>query len=507
MQTSNKTIAKNTLLLYFRLIVTMIVGLYTARIILQTLGVSDYGLYEVVGGFVSLFTVVNSVLASGTSRFLTIALGEGNTDKLKKTFSTALWLHLIFAVLFFLILESFGIWFFFGKMNIPLGREQAALWVFHLSVIATAISVIQVPYNSSLISHEKMNIYAYISLYDAGMKLLIVYLLSLGDYDKLIFYSSLLFVVNVSDVIIYYIYCRRKYVECVLTKTFDKIIVKKMLGFSLWNIFGNTASMGAGQGVNMVINIFCGTSVNAARGIANKVNGLVMQFVSNFLLAVNPQITKSYASGEYERMFNLSKEACKFGTMLILLIGMPLFFEMDFILKAWLGTVPEHTVFFARITILQSLITTMSRPMITILQATGKIKWTSLTVGIMLLMIVPVTYFLLSRGISIDIVYIVNIIPWVLEVFAYIWFIRHYTGVNTYEYLTQVFGIVVIIGFIGSLPGLFLHLYIENGILRVITVISATFLSMLLSILYIGFNKQQRILVREYVSKVVNRFI
>lgn len=505
MELSNNTIAKNTILLYVRLILTMVVGLYTARVVLRTLGVSDYGLYEVVGGFISLFTIVNTVLASGTSRFITIAIGKGDLDELKMTFSTSFWLHIAFAIIFVVIIESFGLWFFFEKMNIPAGREYAAQWVFHLSVLATATSIIQVPFNSTLIAHEKMDIYAYISIYDVCMKLLIVYLLTISRLDKLVLYASLLCLVNITDIIIYQLYCRYKYEECRFLKLFNSGLVKKMLNFSIWNIFGNAALVGSGQGVNMIINVFYGTSVNAARGIANKVNGIVMQFVSSFLLAVNPQITKSYASGDINRMFDLSKNACKFGTMMMLLIGMPLIMEMDIILKLWLGEVPEHSVFFSRITLLQSFVMAMSRPMITILQATGRIKWTSLTVGLMLLSIVPLTYYLLDIGVSIDVVYIINVIPWVLEVVAYMWFIKRYTGVHTSEYLTDVLYVIIVVCIVGTIPGYLLHIIIQSEIARLLIVVPVTFLSLLLSVAFIGLNKGQRTKIITYMLNKIRK--
>lgn len=289
---NNKRIAKNTLLLYFRMLITMLVSLYTSRVVLQTLGISDYGLYNVVGGVVTMFTFINGTLATGTQRFLTFELGANNKEKLHKVFNTAMALHELLALVLFLLVETVGLWFLYNKMNIEPGRMDAAFWVFQFSCITMLINVIQVPYISSIISHEKMDIYAYMSIFDVVMKLLIVFLIQVVDYDKLILYGFLYLIVNCISALIYNVYCRRLFEECKISRVFDKKIFKEMMNFSGWNIFGCASVTFQGEGVNILLNMFFGTVVNAARGIAFQVNAIVVQFVGNFQMAVNPQIVK-----------------------------------------------------------------------------------------------------------------------------------------------------------------------------------------------------------------------
>jgi len=358
---NNKRIAKNTLLLYFRMLITMLVSLYTSRVVLQTLGISDYGLYNVVGGVVTMFTFINGTLASGTQRFLTFELGANNKEKLHRVFNTAMALHGLLALVLFFLVETIGLWFLYNKMNIEAGRMDAAFWVFQFSCITMLINVIQVPYMSSLISHEKMDIYAYMSIFDVVMKLLIVFLIQVVDYDKLI--------LNCISALIYNIYCRKLFDECKISRAFDKKIFREMMNFSGWNIFGCASVTFQGQGVNILLNMFFGTVVNAARGIAFQVNGIVMQFVNNFQMAVNPQIVKHYAAGETNQMIKLSTVNSKLAAFLLLFILVPLFIEIDFVLHVWLGEYPAYAPIFLRIILIQSVIQTMTRPVVMMIHA------------------------------------------------------------------------------------------------------------------------------------------
>lgn len=413
---SNKRIAKNTLMLYFRMLLTMAIGLYTSRIILAQLGISDYGLYNVVGGIVTMFTFVNGSLSAGTQRFLTFELGQGNTERLKRVFSTAITIHTSLAVIILLLAESIGLWFLLNKMNFAPDRVDAAIWVYQFSIAACVVSVIQVPFMSTLVAHEKLDIYAYMSIYDSVMKLVIVFLLVFAPFDKLIFYSLLVLLVNISSAVIYNTYCRRHYEECHFVYSLDKDTFKRMFSFSAWDIIGSMASIGQSQGVNIVINIFCSTVVNAAYGISITVNNIVMGFVNNFLMAANPQIVKYYAQNQLHKMFSLVINTAKLASYLLLIIGIPVFIEIEFLLKLWLVEYPPYAPLFLRIILVQSWIQTLGTPTVRALHATGNIKIMNLSVGLLLLLILPVTYLMFRLKCSPGVVLIVNIIPWMIAI-------------------------------------------------------------------------------------------
>lgn len=439
---NNKRIAKNTLMLYFRMLLTLAVGLYAARIVLQTLGASDYGLYNVVGGIVTLFTFISGTLATGTQRFLTYAIGENNDTKKKFVFSTASYLHVFFALVIFVVSEIVGLYMLYYQMQIPEGRMQAAFWVFQFSTVAAMVAVVQVPYMSSLIAHEKMDIYAWISIYEAVMKLLIVYLIQVVEADKLILYAFLFFLVNLSTAFMYMLYCRNKYEECRMFGGFNKETFLEIASFSGWNIFGCGAVALQGQGVNILLNMFFGTIVNAARGIAFQVNGIILQFVNNFQTAVNPQIVKLYASDQKEQMMRLVINNSKMAAYLFLLIAIPLFIELEYVLSLWLGEYPEYTPIFLRIIIFQSLVQTINRPVVMAIHAVGKMKAVNLTSGTALLLILPVSYILLRMGASPVTVFIVNVIPWFFELFFELYWLKRYINFPFLGFYRKVYALV-----------------------------------------------------------------
>lgn len=305
-ESTNKRIAKNTLLLYVRILLTMVIGLYTSRVVLAELGISDYGLYSVVGGIVTMFTFINGSLNAGTQRFLTFELGRGDIVQLKKLFSTAIVIYTFLAMIILFLAETIGLWFLLNKMNFAPGRLNAAIWVYQFSIIACMVSIIQVPFMAALVAHEKFNMYAYMSIYDAVMKLAIVFLLTFAPFDKLIFYAFLILLVSTSSAVIYNWYCRKHFVECRFSWSFDKSVFKKMFSFSAWDIVGSVAVLGQIQGVNIIINLFCGTIVNAAYGIANTVNNIINTFAANIIIAASPQIVKSYAQNILMKCFRLS---------------------------------------------------------------------------------------------------------------------------------------------------------------------------------------------------------
>lgn len=505
---SNKRIAKNTTFLYFRMLLTLLVGLYTSRVVLQTLGISDYGLYNVVGGIITLFTFINSTLASGTQRFMSYALGEENFKKMKYVFSTAIYLHALFSIIIVIIAEVVGLWLLYNKMQIPDGRMVAAFWVFQFSIFATMVKMMEVPYMATLIAHEKMNIYAYISIYDVVMKLLIVYLIQIIYYDKLILYAFLLFVVHVSSALIYLFYCRAKYNETRSIAGFDRSTFKEIASFSGWNVLGCGAVALQGQGVNILLNMFFGTVVNAARGIAFQVNAIILQFVHNFQVAVNPQIVKLYASGQKDEMINLVLNNSKFAAYLFLIIAIPAFIEIEFVLKIWLGNYPDYAPIFLRIIIIQSLIQTMNRPVVMAIHAVGKMKAINLTSGSALLLILPVSYVLLKFGCSPVTIFLVNIIPWLFELLFGLYWLRKYMDFPMLEFYKKVYGVVFPIGgFALSIPYTVHFLIDENEILRFLAVGFLSIISTALIIAYLGISKSLRIKLFKKISSKLHNYI
>ncbi len=493
---NNKRIAKNTLYMYIRMLITMVVGLYTSRVVLATLGASDFGLYNVIGGIVVVLASINGTLATGTQRFLSYAIGENNEEKLNTVFSTAVLIHLIFAIILFIIAETIGLWFLSCKMNIPIGRETAAFWVYQFSIITTVINIIQVPYMSAIIAHERMNVYAYMSIYDVAAKLLVVYLILVAQYDKLIFYAALICVVSTTSALLYNVYCRSKFPECKLHPKMDWAVFREMAFFSGWNIFGCVAVPLQTQGLNILLNIFFNTIVNAARGIAVQINNIIIQFVNNFQTAVNPQIVKLYAAGQKEEMIHLVINNSKFAGFLYLIIAVPLFVEIEFVLDIWLVEYPEYTIPFVRIILIQSLIQTLTRPVVMVVHAVGKMKGPNLTAGIALLLAVPMTYVLLKMGLDPVSVFAINLIPWLLETFFELYFENKYIDFPIWGFYKNVYLLVFPIALVIVAVPYLVHVVLPiEGWWRFLVVCSISVITSSVVIFYFGLSKHLREMV------------
>ena len=389
---NTKRIAKNTLMLYVRMLFSMLVSLYTSRVVLNTLGVEDYGIYNVVGGFVAMFSLISGSLSASVSRFLTFELGRGDMDRLKEIFSTSLMIHLVLAGIVFILAESIGVWFLNTQMTIPPERLYAANWVFQASVLSFMFGLSSVPYNASINSHERMTAFAYIGILDVVLRLLIVLFIAYApfQFDRLIVYSLLLVAVWISLQCVYLWYCRKNFEECRQFRLhFNRKYLKDISGFAGWNFIGSSSALLKNQGVNLLLNIFIGPIVNAACGIAAQVNGAICAFANNFMTAVNPQLTKSYASGDKEYMFSLSERSTRFSFYIILILAVPIMLEADFVLTLWLKQFPEHTVNFVRLVFLLTLCEVLSSTLITIQLATGKIRNYQIAVGGMKMMNFP----------------------------------------------------------------------------------------------------------------------
>lgn len=407
---NNNRIAKNTLLLYIRMFFMLLISLYTSRVVLSTLGIVDYGINNVVGGVITMLGFLTGSLSAASSRYITYDLGKGDMAALKKTFGNILSIHFILAAIVLVLGETLGLWFMSTQLQIPPEREIAAMWVYQFSILSFILAVISVPYNATIIAHEKMSAFAYISIADAILKLLIVYLLVIIPYDKLIIYVILYFCIQAFDRIIYGIYCSRHFEETHTRLRYDGSLFREIFAFAGWTMNGNLAVIGYTQGLNILLNIFLGPTVNAARGIAVQVQSVCQQFCNNFQMAINPQLTKNYAQGDLDNMHRLLVKSSKFSFYILFFIVLPLMFKAEFILKLWLGIVPEHTVTFLRLMLIIGLLYTLSNPINVSVHATGNLKKFQLVEGTMLLTILPISYILLKFfGIRPEYVFVVHI--------------------------------------------------------------------------------------------------
>lgn len=479
------------------MLLTMVVSLYTSRIVLAVLGVSDYGLYNVVGGMVSMFSMFSGSLAGGTQRFLTYAMGEGDRMKLKKTFSISFGLHVGVSLFLFILAETIGLWFVCTQMNIPDGRMTAVFWVYQFSVISFIISLVQIPFMSCLIAHEKMDMYAYMSIYDVIMKLFIVFLIQWLTLDKLILYAALILAVNITSVLIYNIYCRNHFEECTFRIQWDMNLATEIVSFSCWDIFGSSIGFFSGQGINLLLNMFFGTVVNAARGISNTVNGCIVSFASNFQAAVDPQIVKLYATKEYGKLYKLVVNNARITEYLFLLIAIPAFLEVDFFLTLWLGEYPDYTVIFVRIILIQSALQVVNRPMVMIVRATGRVKWPSLTVGISLIAMFPLSYFALKLGCSPATVYWICAAIWSLDNIWEIYWTHHYADIPIKLVLKEIYANIIIGAIVIFTIPYYISTQMNEGWIRFFTVCGISVAVSFIVVYFWGMTSGMRTMVLE----------
>lgn len=499
---NNKRIAKNTLLLYFRMLFIMAVSLYTSRVILMTLGVEDFGIYNVVGGIVAMFGFLNSAMASSTQRYLTFELGRNDFARLQKVFSTSIAIHALISLVIVVLAETLGLWFLYHKMTIPEARMDSAMWVFQMSVLATVVMVMSVPYNAIIIAHEKMSAFAYISVLEVVLKLLIVYLLKIGNFDKLSLYAILIFAVQLFIRLIYGRYCGKHFGETALTKVNDGKLFKEMLGFAGWNLWGNCAAVAFTQGLNILLNMFFSPVVNAARAVAVQVQSTILQFSANFQTAINPQITKSYAQGDKEYMHGLIYRGSKFTFFLLLALSLPIILETDTILNIWLKDVPDYTVPFLRLMLCISMIDAVANPLMTAAQATGKVKVYQSVVGGILLAILPISYVVLKLGGNPTSVFVVHLCVCIVAFTVRLLIVRQLISLPFVSYVKNVIARCVAVALVAViLPLILLELMDSNWVsfvvVCVVSVASACFSSYLL-----GLNNSERQFIMQRAKKL-----
>lgn len=501
---SNKRIAKNTLMLYFRMLFSMGVGFYTSRVVLNTLGVTDFGIYNVVGGIIGMLGFLNGTMAGASSRYIVFYLGKGDSKRLNEVFSTSVNIHLFMAGLILLLGETIGLWYLYNKFQVSVDRFDASFWLYQLSVGSTILTILNVPYNATIIAHEKMSAYAYISLIDIFLKLLIALSLQWMTCDRLIIYGILIFCVQALDFFIYRQYCKSNFKEVIYHRIWDKALTKEMTGFAGWNIFGSLATTCYTQGINLVLNLFFGPTVNAARGIAVQVQGVISQFVWNFQTALNPQITKSYAEKNISRMHNLIYASSKYGFLLLFCMALPVILETHILLKAWLGIVPEYTITFFRIIILISMVDATSNALITSALATGKIKKYQIIVGGILLLILPVSYFVLKLGANPESVFIVNLIFVVIAQVARLWMLRTMIQLSIRIYIKKVIIPILGVSLVACVFPVTLHFYIEESWGRVLLTVFISTISIIFSAVFFGLNSEERMFIQNKIPYLRN---
>lgn len=502
---NNKRIAKNTLLLYIRTLLLVIISLYTSRVVLEVLGVEDYGIYNVVGGVVSMFSMISGSLSSSISRYITFELGRGDIEKLRSVFSSSVNIQVGIALLVFVLGEVAGKWFIDHYINLPIDRLEAASCVLHCSLVMFCINLISLPYNASIIAHEHMKAFAHVSILEGILKLLICYLIVKSPFDKLVSYSLLLVIVALIIRIIYGVYCKRYFAECHYKWIYNPKLLKEMMGFAGWSFMTNVCYILNTQGVNILINMFFGVALNAARGIATQVDGIIMQFVGNFTMAINPQITKSYAIGEKKEMFNLVCRGAKFGYYMLLFLALPLLLETEFVLNIWLKEVPDYTVIFLRLTIIASMINTLGNTGYTACMATGTLKRYVLVISSVGFLVFPLTWIAFKLGLPVESAYIAFIIVYAIVLIVRLYLMKGLIAFPPTMFVKNVILSIFVVSVTSVLlPITFYHMMSESFLRFVTTCIVCT-LSSGTSIYFLGLTIHEKKIVTEKLIQFVHK--
>lgn len=501
---NNKRIAKNTLLLYVRMLLLMVISLYTSRVVLNALGVDDYGIYNVVGGIVVLLAFLNNAMAGSTQRFLNFEMGTQDSDALRRVFSTSIHIHVIVAFVVLILGETIGLWFLNTHMNIPELRITAANYVYQFSLITCVANFLSVPFNATIIAHERMSAFAYISILEGVLKLSVAIAVYYAPFDKLIFYGSLMLFVGLINNSCYATYAFRHFAECRgVSRRINKDKMREMLSFSGWTIFGNLGYILHTQGIAIIINMFFTVAVNAAQGIANQVNGVVQQFLSNFLLALNPQLVKSYASGDIEAMHKLIIRGCKFAFCLVAFFVVPLVIETPTILKTWLGIVPEYTIIFVRMVLLILLVNSLTGILSTSKGATGNIKIYQITLTTIGAFHLPLVCgaFALGYGPEYS-MYVYLVIVIILQILRAL-FVCNSLHLSKRLLFSEVAVRCSLVLLISSVLPTLLHLYLPVSLITSIIICIAGMLSVTITSLFIALTPHEREVVYSYVGKVM----
>lgn len=483
----------------------MAVSLYTSRIVLNTLGVTDYGIYNVVGGFITMFGFLNSSMASATQRFLSFELGRKDYLQLGRVFSMSLNIHFVIALIILVLGETVGLWFVNTHLTIPAERMMAANWVYQFSILAFLVNVVSVPYNAAIIAHERMTVYAWVSIIEVSLKLLVVFMLQWFGFDKLKFYAVLIFLVSFMIRIIYGVYCKKNFSESRYQFFWDKTLFNTLFNYAGWNLWGNAAAALYGQGVNILLNIFFGPAVNAARGIAYSVRAAVNGFVANFQIAINPQIVKSYAINDLKYMHQLIFQGAKYSFFLLFALSLPILLETEIILRLWLKIVPEYTVIFTQLVIINILIDSISGPLMTAAQASGRIKLYQGVVGGLLILILPLSYLFLKLGHEPQVTLYISIIISLIALYARLKIISPLVDLSISGYIKKVILRIIPVAVISVIFSLAIKHYLINIPLKPLIVSVGSVLLVGLSLYFVGISRSERILLNGKMRLLFNK--
>mgnify|MGYP000868240915 CR=1 FL=1 len=503
----DKRILKNTLFLYMRMILIMLTTLYISREILKILGFEDFGIYNVIAGFVSMFSFLTATISGGTSRFFAYEIGQKNWDRLNKYFRLSIVAFTFLSLIILLLSETFGLWFVKNKLVIPEERFSAALVVYHFSILSFIANMFSIPYKSMVIAYEKMDIYAYIGIIEVVLNLAIVYSLNFISIDKLGLYACLLFLLNTAVTFSFYFYCKTKFKEARFSFFWDKIMFQEFFNYSLWIVIGSLSGLLRGQGLNILLNIFFGPTINAARGIAYQVHSAINQFVNNFYTACRPQITKLYATGDQFSMMTLVFSSSRICYMLTLLFALPIFIETPFILQLWLGEVPDYTVLFTRLVLITILIETISYPFQAAVSATGRIKWYQLITGGLTILTLPVAYAFLHYGYNPEIVFYVTIVFAFIAQLSRLVFMKQLLQMSIISYLKSVILPMALVTIIALMIPVFLYLVLDDIWSVSIIIICTSMISVLISGGLFGLTTEEKNIVRIKIKQIYDKRI
>jgi len=486
-------IAKNTMMLYVRMMFMMFLGLFTSRIVLTALGEDDFGVYNVVGGVVAMFTVISGSLTAAVTRFITFEMGKGSQGQVQKVYSTAVLVLALLSLIVAVLAEPVGLWFIENEMTIEPSRIPAARWVLHFSILSFVINLMSVPQMASITAHEQMSVYAGIGILDGVLRFVVALLTSRSSFDRLALYAALMTSVVLVVRLAYGIYCRRHIPECRYRMVFEPSLLKEMFAFASWNFIGSASGVLRDQGGNILINVFFGTAVNAARGVAAQLNGAIQSFVTNFMTAVNPQITKSYASGDKEYTFALVRKSSRMSYYLLFVFALPVLFTTDYLMELWLKDVPEYSVSFVQLFLVFSLCESLSRPLMTALLATGRIRNYQLTVGGIQLLNIPISYIVLTKGGAPEMTIVVSIVISVISLFMRLLMFSRMTGFSIRYFLKQVLlNVFVVTVSALAIPFVLSEFYCADDFLSFGVMASITFLAAVLSVFYLGMTGPER---------------
>jgi O-antigen/teichoic acid export membrane protein len=502
---SGDRIAKNTFFLSIRMFVTMAISLYTSRIVLEILGVNDFGIYNIVGGIVVILGFLSGTLSTSSSRFVTVALGKGIRLEMRQTFSSILFVNIGLSIVILIIGETIGLWFLQNRLQIPVERTDAAFWVYQISLATIILNIISVPYNAVIIAHERMKAFAYMSLFDVICKFgLVILLRYIENFDKLLLYTFSIFVVQLLDRIIYGYYCSKNFEESHLTSNFTKAQVIKVFHFISWAAYGSLVSVGFTQGLNVLLNIFFGPALNAARGISVLVQNSILQFTANFQTAINPQIIKSFVSDDHSTTRNLLVVSSKLSFFLLCIIGIPIMIEAELVLTLWLKHVPQYTVQFVQLMIIISIWSSLANPLRTVNQAEGNIRKFQLYECTLLLMIVPISYFILQQKRVPESVFYVHLVVELIAQLVRIKIVLPKINMRYSTYIKDIYLRVLPVFLIPVAVGYTLKMMLNKSLFAPLLILSTTELLLLVLIYFAGINAMERTYLRTKLGLMLN---